>query len=97
MRKKKYVEIIAFKEDMIALLHNEPGLIERSYTLTTSGGKNILWQVNLPKNEIIFTLSTEALQYIRVNNFIKVPEYKHFVLTEKGLKIIKEHILEEKL
>lgn len=93
MRQKKYVELARLSTDILSVLEKDSTLYSRTYKLTTSGGKNILWEVHL-KEGTIFTISSDSLRIIKVNNFVRVPEYQHYVLTEKGVQFVKEQILE---
>lgn len=96
MRQKKYVMLTQLSVDILSMLEKNNKLYSSTYKLTTSGGKNILWEVHT-KDKTFFTVSTESLRIIKVNNFIRVPEYQHYVLNEEGMKLIKEQVVEQNI
>jgi hypothetical protein len=72
-------------------------LVASSYTVTTNGGANILWRVNLPKTEgggIKYTISTESLSKKHVNSFIVVNIYRHYILNQEGLSYVQFKLLD---
>lgn len=99
MKKKKYIEVkdmLSLNIDIVPDLENdlqgERKLVKDWYTVTTSGGKDILWEVN-EKDETFYTVSTGELRRIKVSARISVPQYKHYRLTEAGLQYCKEQIM----
>ena len=99
-RKKKYQLIkdtlTDYGRDLIPELmadyNNSRKYVSRKYTLTTSGGRSCLWKVNT-KEEYV-TVSTETLRYEKVNNWLKVPVYEHYVLTKEGFQYVRGLIVE---
>ena len=104
-RRKKYELLsdtmnefnISVIEELENDLNNGRKLVQSTYTLTTSGGDSCLWQVNDPKKGIFFTVSTGVIRRERVNRFVQVPVYKHYVLTEQGMKHMKNLVVMNKL
>jgi hypothetical protein len=103
VRKKKYIQVtdmgamgIDVIDELNKSINSEEPLIYNWYTVTTSGGNNILWEVN-EKDSSFYTVSTKAIKWKRVNPYVKVPVYEHYVLTEKGLSFCKERIMMESL
>lgn len=96
-RLKKYVQIAVIPqeclEELILDSEHTNKLVSKWYTKTTSGGKNVLWEVN-EKDNHHFTVSTDSLKSVTVSAYRKVPLYKHYVLTEEGVRYIKEYIME---
>ena len=68
--------------------------VNRYYTITTNGGESILWKVH-EKTSTIYTVSTSCLRFIQTTGWQKsIPVYGHYVLTEKGLRWLKDLITE---
>jgi hypothetical protein len=102
MRKKKYIEIKNMSElniDISETLQKDyittKELVKHKYTVTTSGGSNILWEVNEKDGTSYNTVSTKAIKYQKVNRHITVPVYEHYVLTDAGLQYCKELVMME--
>lgn len=100
-RLPKYQEIKRLEENGLQLVQKLETelkhLVDSTYTVTTNGGANILWRVNLPKTEgggCKYTISTESLSKKHVNNWIVVHVYKHYVLNKEGLSFIKLELLD---
>lgn len=96
-RKKKYVMVKDLSElevNVLATLKKTPEYVEKVYSITTSGGKNILWQVN-EKTGTIYTVSTGEIGRVRVNPHITVPKYKHYVLSPEGIRFVKGIVMEK--
>lgn len=71
-------------------------LVERTYTTTTIGGDRVVWEVN----ELgcpAYSISTGTIKKVKVNKFVSVNQYRHYVLTEAGLEHIRELVLEDAL
>ena len=103
-RKKKYVKIKDLTELNTPILdillddveQHKNKLVKYEYTITTNGGDGILWQVN-EKDYTNWTVSTQRLGYASVRPGLSVPVYKHYVLTEKGIRYIKNLIVEHSI
>ena len=68
-------------------------LCSHVYSITTSGGLSKFWKVN-EKEGVKYTISSGSKRTIKVNNFIRVPEYLHYVLTDEGIQLVKELVVE---
>ena len=95
--KKKYTEIKDLTHlsiDVLDELEKHSEYVIRTYTITTSGGRNRLWAVNDKKEGQFFTVSTGEQKKIRVNPYVTVPEYKHYVLSPEGVNFVKGLVME---
>lgn len=103
MREKKYtllVDLPTLGLDVLQMLEEDNKgpheLVKGTYLITTSGGRGGLWLVR-EKTGQRFTVSTESLRTIKVNHYMSVPQYRHYVLTEKGINTIKELVVERSI
>jgi hypothetical protein len=99
-RKKKYValkKLGSLSDSILSILEldiiNEKKYAKRWYTVTTNGGKGILWQVN-ECDGTVFTISTDILRRETSGRFT-YPVYGHYVLTTDGIQWIKETVVEQ--
>lgn len=108
-RKKKYEEVtdlskfdegLQFLEelrlDSLGVFPNRKKLCSSVYSITTSGGKGKVWKVN-EKDRVLFTVSSESVDRVKVNAYISVPKYLHYVLTDEGIKAIKLLVVEHSI
>ena len=73
-------------------------LVAGVFQTSSAGGQNILWQSFEPgMEEPAPSISTEALDYQRINDNVSVPVYTHYVLSEEGLQWVKEIFVEAKI
>ena len=96
-KKKKYQLFQDFSYlnvDVLATLEKDDGtLVSHSFTTTTHGGANKLWEYNGLEGQVA-TVSTGATSYERVNSQVSVPIYKHYVLTDEGFQWIRGQLME---
>ena len=103
MREKKYHEIVnlmGLTEEgrPVDVLNNlrrdwdgDRKLVSEVYSITTSGGNEILWRVNQNKGGQIYTVSTDSVEnyVVRKGGYsFKVPKFIHYVLTDEGLTYV---------
>ena len=104
-RKKKYEFIkdlyLCLDIDILKVLEKDyscsGGLVKHYYTVTTSGGKGFLWQVHF-KEGTEYTVSTDALttKTIRTGRgWVRIEPCGHYVLSEKGMRYIKDQLVEQ--
>lgn len=94
-RRKKYEQLHEIAFDLTQFMENKAHF-NGSYTITTNGGKNILWDVRLDGNEVM-TLSTDAKKHIKASfggMMRSLPVYRHCILSDEGIRDIKLMILE---
>jgi len=83
-------------EKLVADINGQKKLCSHVYSITTSGGMGKFWKVN-EKEGVRFTVSTDSKRTIRVNNYVSVPEYLHYVLTEEGIRYVRELVVEHSI
>ena len=99
MRKKKYnkikdlTNIICIQTFLKQDYETDKKLVSRSYTVTTKGGADILWEVT-EHSETFFTVSTGSIKQVRSKGF-SYRLYRHYVLSDEGVQWLKGMLVEE--
>lgn len=100
-REKKYTLVVDMTDynidiidELIKDVNGPQRLCSGTYTITTNGGKGKVWKVKLGGGPI-FTVSSQSLRSIKVNKFVSVPEYLHYVLTPEGIAYVKQLVVEK--
>lgn len=100
MKKKKYQELkdlTHLRINVIEVLdddfRHEKKLVKAQYLITSNGGRNIMWEVQHETYGTVVTVSTGEQRKVSVGNGINVPEYKHYVLTDEGIRYIKQEVV----
>ena len=102
-RQKKYELVVDLSDKGIDILdsfiadcNSRKELTCGSYTITTTGGYGKVWKVHEKTGDLI-TISTNSVGTVKVNHYIKVQKYVHYVLTDEGVNYIKELVMERSL